>query len=145
MAPFPLIMQCSSHFHAAFPGPKVRIHSHFLPVGPRKCLGPLGHTRFSVMQPLSLFASLASGERLASLFQQPQNATEHLPSTCFLNEKRSRETCDSPKASELVGSRTDLYLVKIDRKPLVDSFHLCVCTPLHVQCVTHCLVQDKCL
>lgn len=73
------------------------------------------------------------------------NATLHLPSTCFLNEKRSTETCDSPKASELVGSRTDLYLVKIDRKPPVDSFHLCVCTALHLQCVAQCLVQGESL
>ena len=109
----------------------------FSPVGPRKYLGPLGHTRFSVMQPLSLSASLASGERLASSLQQPQYCECHLAPTCtcFLNEKRSRETRDSPKASELVGSRTDLYLVKIDRKPLVDSLHLRVCTALHLQCV----------
>lgn len=83
MAPFPLLVQVldpnsSSHFHAAFPGPKVRIHSHFLPVGPRKYLDPLGHTRFSVMQSLSLSASLASGERLASSLQQPQYCECHI-------------------------------------------------------------------
>ena len=57
--------------------------------------------------------------------------------------------CDSPKASELVGSRADLNSVKIDRKPHVDSRHLCVCTLLHPQCLAQCLVHagqlSKCL